>query len=107
MSRIIIRVLMATIILSCIGVTSGCEYRGNSVAYKDLSGPFFKKEIGCTIYFVFHPEHETKGLKRYMYPMADLYAIKPNGKLERQYVPNGKTWAWDFALTDYGFPIVI
>jgi len=107
MKRITMRSLMLAAILSSIAVWNGCTDRGTFVRYKDLSGPFFKKEIGCTIYFVFHPEHETKGLKRYMYPMADLYAIKPNGKLERQYVPNGKTWAWDFALTDYGFPIVI
>jgi len=107
MSRIIIRVLMATIILSCIGVTSGCEYRGNSVAYKDLSGPFFKKEIGCTIYFVLEPYHETKGLRRHLEPITDLYAIKPDGRLERQYVPTHDIWASDFVLTDYGYPIYV
>ena len=107
MSRTMTRALMVTVILSCIGVASGCTYRGKSVPYRDLSGPFFKKDIGCTIYFVFHPEHETEGLKRYIHPISDLYAIEPDGKLERQYVPNDKVWVLDFALSDYQYPIII
>jgi len=98
------RVFMRVVIILTLFIMGGCGYFSRLVTYKDLSGPFFKNEIGCTIYFVFCPY---SSLKEHVQPLRDLYAINPNGVLERQYMPNSETEADDFALTDYGYPIII
>jgi len=107
MNRIITQVLMVTVILSSVAVSNGCEIHGRYVPHKDISGPLFKREIGCSIYLIWNPPWEKEGLKKYLYPLDELYKINASGSLERVYIPDVETQPKDFHLTDYGYPIVV
>lgn len=88
-------------------LTAGCSERIEDVTIKDISGRFFSKDIGCTIYFQWSHPISSELVSNFIYAIDDLYCIRPNGKVEKVYSPPVAPVIMDFELAGYNMPLVI
>ncbi len=88
-------------------ITAGCSERIEDVTIKDISGRFFSKDIGCTIYFQWSHPISSELVSKFVYAIDDLYCIRPNGEMEKVYSPPVAPVIMDFELAGYNMPLVI
>ena len=87
--------------------TGGCSERIEDVTIKDISGRFFSKDIGCTIYFQWCQPISSELVSKFVYEIDDLYCIRPNGEVEKVYSPPVAPVIMNYELAGYNMPLII
>lgn len=94
-------------LIFAISFTGGCSERMEGVTTKDISGRFFSKDIGCTIYFQWSQPISSELVSKFVYEFDDLYCIRPNGEVEKVYSPQVAPIMMNFELAGYNMPLII
>jgi len=94
-------------LIFAVSFTGGCSERIEDVTIKDISGKFFSKDIGCTIYFQWSQPISSEIVSKFVYEIDDLYCIRPNGEVEQVYSPPVAPIIMNFELAGYNMPLII